>query len=273
MFLDISVKDLVNYVEQNITYNEIVIERKDLLTIPKLMQYFSDNHIHLENEIRLDSFPIYMQNEIGLLFFEFYGLYIYYDNTPYFDSKKFKELFASNEILISYFDRADRLSPSPKEGLTNILIFTTDQINDLLLNFFSLNFRNFKSAEKDIVSTINLYDIDLNKGEFSKITNKTDFLLLMFDRYIRTSKGSIPFSNNFGSSIKASLQRKADFFTQRILEEEIKDFTTTLSTIYKEDFNFISLVYETKGEIDVHIVVYITLQAARESPVNVKVVF
>jgi hypothetical protein len=271
MFLDISVKDMINSNSKKVNYNEVIITRRDIINIPRLMQYLIENHMHFNNDIRLDSFPIPTQNEIGIIFFDYYEYLINNNGKQYLNKIKFSQMFSEYEIIMGYFQRAEILAPTEIDNAIDINILTTNQLNDIIINFFNKQFRNFKSVEKDIETTGTLFDIDINANKFLKITNPNEFLVTMFDRYIRTTKGSIPFSGDFGSNLKASLQRKADGFTQKILEEEIGTFIQDLSNIYSDNFKFISLEYSSVGTIDVHVTIYITLQVNNDEPMIIKV--
>ena len=271
MFLDISVKDLIGSNSKKINYNEVIITRRDIITIPRLMQYLLENNLHFNDDIRLDSFPIPTQNELGLIFFDYYEFIINNNGKQYLNKSKFSQMFSEYEIIMGYFTRAEILAPTGIDNTIDINILTTKQLNDIVLNFFNKQFRNFKSVEKEIESTPILFDIDINENRFLKITDPNEFLVTMFERYIRTAKGSIPFSGEFGSNLKASLQRKADGFTQKILEEEIGTFIQDLSNIYSDNFTFIGLEYTSVGTIDVHITIYITLQVNNNEPIVIKV--
>jgi hypothetical protein len=150
-----------------------------------------------------------------LLFFEYYGFLIHQDGEKYLNKQMFSELLNSSEIIMSYLKRSENLAPTNIENALNIEIFTSRQLNDIILNWFSSKYRNFRSISRYIETTNILYDIDINRGQFNKLTDKTKFLATMFERYIRIQKGSIPFSDDFGSSIKQSLHKKADYFTKK----------------------------------------------------------
>jgi len=272
MFLDIKVKDIAGSVKQKVNYNEVIIHRRELLTIPKLLQYFNINSIHIQEEARLDSFPLHVQNEIGVIYIEYYNFLINRDGTLYLDELKFKNLFYDNEIIMEILNGAKIQSPGP-EGTIDLNYIGTYNLNIIIINFFNKQFKNFKSDYKNIIETTALFDIDLNYGKFSKVTNLSEFLVTSFDRYIRTRRGEIPFSNNFGSTLKASIQRKADSFTQTILEEEIMDFIDSLSILYNNIFSFESLTYREVGVIDVHVELQIVFSIMREENIEIKVVF
>lgn len=270
MFVDVSILDMTNYNDRNINYNEVIIYKRDLYNIPRLMQYFAEHHIHIDEELSLNTLPKHTQIDIGLIFIENEGYYKYVEGQPYLDENKLRLLFVEDEVLNGYFDRAIKLGNAPLECLS-ILIFSTDQLYELILNFFNKIYRNSKSIDKTIEQSEILFDIDLNYGEFSKITDKVHFLLLMFERYIKTQKNSIPFSGGFGGELKSFLQRKADYFTQQLLEEEISSFIYEISRVYPNTYAFESLTYSTYGTIDVHVTVSIKFSIVGEDPVEVKV--
>ena len=270
MFIDVSVNDMIDIKAQKVNYNEVVITRSDIVRISTLMQYLSDNKIHFNESIRLDSLTVLQQNDIGLLFFEYYGFLIHKEGQKYLNKEMFSELLNSSEIIMSYLKRSENLAPTGIDNALNIEILTSKQFNDIILNWFSSKYRNFRSIAKFIKKTIALYDIDINKGQFNKLTDRSKFLATMFDRYIRTQKGSIPFSNDFGSSIKQSLHKKADYFTKKIIIEEITDFVETLSNTYGDDFRLVDITYREEIDISVKLIIYITLQANQEEEINFK---
>ena len=260
MFLDISVKDLINVKAQKITYNEVLLNRQDVIKMQKLMQYLSDHQIHFEHTLRLDSLIMTQQNEIGLIFFEYYLFTFIQDGKMYLDEAKFRKMFKDSESLISIINKMKKRSTIKIDNALVIETISTTDLNLLVLNWFHHNYRNFRSIEKHIVETTNLYDLNLNAGHFSKITNTAEFLSLMFTRFVRIRKGSIPFSNDYGSTIKESLQTKSNYFTRKNILEEITEFTQTLTNIYKEDFNLVDISYnETSDGIATNIKIYVTI--------------
>lgn len=259
MFLDISVKDLINVKAQKITYNEVIINRQDVIKMQKLMQYLSEHRIHFEDTLRLDSLIITQQNEIGLIFFEYYLFTFIREGTLYLDKVKFKELFKESESLMAILNRVEKLSPNDFEALF-IESFSTTNLNLIVLNWFHSNYRNFRSIEKNIKETTSLYDLNLNAGYFSKITNIAEFLSIMFTRFVRIRRGSIPFSNEFGSTIKESVQTKSDYFTKKNILEEISEFTQLLTNIYNEDFGLADISYnESSNGISTSVKIYVTI--------------
>ena len=268
MFLNISVKDMIDVKNQRVSYNEIILNRRDVVNIQKLMQYFYSHHIYFDESLRLDSLLIQEQNEIGVIFFEYYGFTIEVDGRLYLKKSKFIEIFSDSEIMMSYITRSLNLAPTTVEDTFVLEILSTEQLNDFVLNWFSKKYRNFRSIKTHIDSTNNLFDININKGYFSKVTDQTEFLSDMFDRFVRTSKGGIPFSNDFGSSIKESLQTKATFFSKKIILEEITDFITSLSNIYNDNFKLINIDYKEEVGVAVKIIIKITLQANDDTPIT-----
>lgn len=267
MFLDVSLNSLMSFKGQKVEFNEVMITRRDIMTMPQLMQYFTFNKIHITHSARLDSFPISMQNDIGLIFFEHYGYIVYHEGLRYLNELKFKQLFAESETIMAYFRRALLLKESPPNTI-NIEIIQSKQLHDLVLNFLYRQQRNFKNHEKNILATENLFDVDINNNKFNKITNLNEFLAVTFNRYIRTQKGSIPFSSNFGGSIKQSLQMKATDSTVESIRDELYYFLRELSGLYNADFRLIDIQHKTINTIGVKLIIYITIQANKEEPLT-----
>ncbi|RLA81870.1 MAG: hypothetical protein DRG78_08465 [Epsilonproteobacteria bacterium] len=268
MFIDVSVKDMINVKAQKVNYNEVIILRNDIVTMPNLMSFLSNHKIHFDQSLRLDSLTILQQNELGVIFFEHYGFIIYNDGSKYLDREKFNELLSDSETIMSYFKRSENLAPTNIDNALNYHIFTSKQFNDIILHWFSSKYRNFRSIEKFIKKTTQLYDIDINRGQFNKIIDRSKFLAIMFNRYIRMQKGSIPFSDDYGSSIKQSLHKKADYFTKKIILEELNFFVVNLSSLYEDDFRLIDIYYVEEISIATKLIIYITLQANDESPLQ-----
>lgn len=269
MFLDISVNDLINTKTQKISFNEVIINRQDIIKIPKLMQYLITHHIYFDKSLRLDSLIITQQNEIGLIFFDYYNYTITNDNIIYLNKQKLKELFNESESLMFIINKADSNFPTTVENTLSVKAFSTKDLNLIILNWFYDNYRNFRSIKKNIKETTNLYDINLNAGHFSKITNNAEFLSLMFTRFVRTRKDMIPFSNGFGSSIKESLQTKSNYFAKKNILEEITGFTKYLTNFYDENFELEDIKYkETTNGISVSIKIYVTISINTEQTVK-----
>lgn len=267
MFLDVSLSTLTSFKGQKVEFNEVVITRRDIINMPQLMQYFTFNKIHVKDSARLDSYPIGMQNDIGLIFFEYYGYIIYHEGIRYLNELKFKQLFAESETIMEYFRRALLLKESPPNTI-NIEIIPTKQLNDLVLNFLYRHQRNFRNHEKNIKQTENLFDVDINNNKFTKITNLSEFLTITFNRYIRTQKGSIPFSGDFGGSIKQSLQMKAADTAVESIRDELFYFLRDLSELYNADFRLLNIDHKLLHTIGMKLIVYITIQANNEEPVT-----
>ncbi len=263
MFVDVKVSDLVGVKPQKIDYNEVTILRKDLI-ISDLMNYLSDKKIHFVDILKLSTLPINQQVDIGLIFLEYYGFIVTRDSKKYFLESKMLNYFRDADVILYYLKRSKNLAPTNLIDVLDYKILTTKQLHEIILSWFTLDFRNFRSIDKFIERTTELYDINLNKGHFDKIINDTEFLGLMFNRFVRTQKGSIPFSNDFGSTIKQNLQSNSTFFLRKTILEELTDFVTTLTSIYSSTFKLIDINYAEEGIIDVKLTVYITLQVNQE---------
>jgi len=259
--LNISVKDIIKINENLIIdYNEVELYRKDLITIPNLMSYFSEKHISFQESIRLDIFTKTQQNEIGLIFLKYYGYIIQRNGIIYLNESMFLKIIKESEYLIDSFNRAKSLSKNPILNGIEYNIFRTDDIHILLLYWFKYINRNHKSIKKDIIKTNYLYDINLNSGHYNKIVNKTEFLLTMFDRFIRIQKDQIPFSNGFGSTIKTMINSKFSSFTQKIIEEDVIEFLNSLNNSYADDtFELIELNVKESHTVAIKLTVYITI--------------
>ena len=237
----------------------------------KLMNYLTDHKIHFDESIRLDSFIKTQQNEIGLIFFEYYEYVIFKDGVMYLDQNKFLRTFVESESITSILVNAIRRAPTNIENTISIEYFKTNDFNEIVLNWFYSRYRNFRSIEKFIDSSTSLFDINLNAGYFSKVVDKSEFLGIMFSRFVRTRKGSIPFSSNFGSSIKESLQTKSNYFTQKNILEEITDFTQTLTNIYNTDFSLANIDYkEESNGIVAKITIIVTISINKTEEVRFK---
>lgn len=258
MFLDLKVEDLINNKATKVSYNEVIIYRRDIIQIPKLMRYLEDRRIHIDISMRLDSLIKTQQNEIGLLFYEFYEFLIYYEDKSYLNEQKFRAMFIESEDMNYILEKSKILGNNIENGYDSSVL-STDEFNRLLINWFHSNYRNFKSIVKNIPFTNILYDIDLEQGHFKKIVNTSDFLSKMFSRFVSIQKGSIPFSNSFGSGIKSKLQTKATYFAKKSIVEELEDFVKSLTSIYEEVFTLENIEYRETGSIAVKVEVMITL--------------
>jgi len=239
MIFNVDIKNFSHYKETFVKYNQITITKLDIKRIPELMNFFMTNNIYIDDKIELSELPKSIQNKIGKIFMNFYGYIIKYQNIEYFNYNKLKELFKnSSKILASLiYVRQDTVKHLKVSNIDDIdlLSFTyisEELLNDLIINFFHLKHRNFISSDKYVKKTDILYDINLNSNTFYKITNTKEFIVSQFDRYIRTTKGSIPFSSNYGSDFKKIVNSKYNVFTKKMLEEEIKNFFSSISSIY-----------------------------------------
>jgi len=260
MLLDIGVKDLINIQSQKISYNDVILTRQDIIKIPQLMQYFSEQLIHFDKELRLDTLLITQQNEIGLIFFEYYQYIIIKDNIKYLNKSKLIDMFKESEVIIGILNRVEKIRPPAVENTYVIEGFSLKNLNLIILNWFHNNYRNFRSIKKNIIQTISLYDININQGYYNKIVDPSEFIGLMFNRFVRIQKGSIPFSSEFGSSIKESIQTKSNYFTKKHILEEITDFTNTLTNIYNEDFSLVDIQYKETVGLSVSLQIMVTIQ-------------
>jgi len=269
MFIDIKVSDLVNTHRTKVIYNEVLIYRRDIIKIPKLMKYFEERRIHVDESIRLDSLIMTQQNEIGLLFYEYYEYLIFKDEKTYLNEIPFKTMFNASEDILYLLKKCETLGDNITNGL-DYKILSTSEFNRILINWFHSNYRNFRSVSKLIIPTDKLFDIDIEQGHFKKVTNKVDFLSAHFQRFISTQRGSIPFSNGFGASIKAQLQTKSTYFTKKSILEELQGFTETLTSIYEDDFELKDIEYNEYGGISIKIEIKITISINGNEEVKFK---
>jgi len=271
MFSEITVKDMIGSTSQKVNYNEVIITRQDLINMPKLMTYLSDNKYHMEEEINYDFFPINIQNGVGLIFLEYYEFTITINDVQYLISHKLYDVLKQHEILIGYLDKVNKLYPTHIEDTLDISGFSETELNEILLAWFSTIYRNFKSIYKDIPESDTLMDINLNKGYFNKVNDLVQHIVTSFSTYLKTQKGAIPFSQNFGSTIKQSLQRKADYFTKNILLEEIGSFINEMNKVYDNAFEIVDISYDENIEISTSITVYVTLKVLDEEPITLQI--
>jgi len=279
MISNISVSDLINYKGNNVKFNEIIINEQDIIDNMALMHYLEKHNIYFEKELKLKELPQFQQNEIGLLFIEYFGFCIRINDILYFNKNKMLQLFSELEAITLYLNKAiylfEKTSKDTELNLSNVININSisdNNLNEIILNFFSLNYRNYKSYDKHIISTDVLFDIDIEHGKFKKITSLTQLMLTQFDRFIRTLKGSIPFSSDTGSDLKRILQSKSSIFTKKFIVEEISSFLLGLESIYNETFSIVSIDYSEIEYISTHIEVKIVLQAAEEEPVSIRII-
>ncbi len=280
--LTLTPEDLAAY-STVVEFNEVEIFRSDILSIPKLMQYVKENNIYFNPDdinlsLNLKDFSIYDQNQIGLIFMEYYGYIIQESiDSPKFFNLEILRLFRSDDKILSFLNKA--LIKSPDDTKISIIYIIDVEMNLLILNFFSKNFRNFKSVNKTINESYDLYDIHLY-GAFEKVTNITQFMLEQFNTYIRTTRGSIPFSSNFGSVIKEAIQNKYLGFTKDVITEDIVMFLNALSDEYNINFKLLSIkvsevqkpgssITVSSNSIDIHLRIEIILQADEEEAVQI----
>lgn len=249
MYLNVGVKDLINLKSKRVSFNEILITKQDVIRISKLMYYLTFRKIFVIDSIRLDQFTKHQQNEISLIFLEYYEYIVLKSGIQYLNKHKMLNMFKESEELTGILIRAINKNVSPARNGINITDISTDDLNLLMLNWFSKINRNFRSIEKFILPTTNLFDINLNAGSFDKIVDPIEFLSKTFDAFIRIGKGSIPFSDDFGSNIKASIQTKSDYFTKKIIVEELTDFVNQLTSFHNDTFTLENIEYITSSTL------------------------
>jgi len=244
MLQNLKLDDFLDYKESYVDFNEVIIYKKDLIKITTLMDLFISYNIYIEEEIPLRSFALNIQNEIGMIFIEYYNYTIIYQNNLYLNKDKLSKLLGDSLKIESILKLALKKTKNKNSEKNNIDILQLNEknLNIIILNFFSKNYRNFSSINKIIPQTTTLYDVNLNKNKYYKITDIKEFVLQMFSVYIRTSKSEIPFTENFGSGIKEIVQRKFDSFTKQILFEEISIFMEELTNVYSEDVTLIDVI-------------------------------
>lgn len=271
MFLNVSVKDMIDVKTQKVSFNEVIIYKSDIKTIPKLMQYFTFQKIFIQDEIRLDSLIPTKQNEIGLIFFEFYGYLNIIEGIQYLNKSKFDEMFYESAELKSILIKVDYKYPVDAKNSLSIKDITTNDLNLLILNWFDHKNRNFRSIEKFIPLTDNLFDININHGYFEKIVDPIEFLSLSFDRFIRIAPGEIPFSNNFGSNIKQSIMTKSSYFTKKAVRAEIEQFTRLLTSVYSNVYTLEDISYKEEGDVSQKLTVMVTISINKNEAVTFKI--
>ena len=271
MFVNISVKDIELNSNSTIYDNNIVIETKDIVSNLKLMKYLDSKKIYFLDSLALGSLELHYQNEIGTLFLEYNNLTIDYNNKTYLNYEAMIRMFASLEIVLGYINVAYNKTQqqTDNKNIIDIANFTTKQYNLVILNFFALKFRNFASYDKSIEDTNYFYDINFDYGEYNKEMSLTRFMLTHFIRYISTKADAIPFSDGFGSNIKNLIQRKNTDTTKTLIAEEIRNFLTTLSSLYGQTFTVQRIDLVESGYIAQKLIVHVYLKAADEETVKI----
>jgi len=204
---------------------QFIITLDDLLKIPKLKQYVNISYLK-DNQILINDFPINIKNEIGLLFFEYYGFIIWVKDKKYLN---LKELYPNHEELNlqkTYYLNSDE----------NIL-YETDKIDKtslfkIVTKYFYSRYYNTTENIKFIENTEILTDINLNKNHYDKVPDDINFIVDIFKNWLNTRPNTIPFSPNYGNSLKDLIQEKNNIVKLNYVRTEIVTFFEELSSIY-----------------------------------------
>jgi len=268
--IDLKVQDIEALTTSTVYDNNIVLYNSDITSNLKLMQYFEQNRIFFIDEIKLSDLTLTQQNDVGTLFLEKYNYTIEYNNKTFLNYAACKMLFAELDVVtkyinVAYFQTQNQLKNDTSSNLTNdnvvdISTINTNNYNILILNFFALKFRNYDSFDKYIEPSETLFDVNIDYGEYSKELSSQAFLLKQFSRYLRIRDDQIPFSNGFGSNIKAFIQRKNEDITKTLIKEDISSFMTTMSTIYNTNFKLVNIELIEKGDYALNLTVKVYMQ-------------
>jgi hypothetical protein len=262
MIVDISVSDILKFQEDITRTNEVTITHRDISNIPGLMEYFEQNGIFLENELALSSLSLDRQNMIGVYFAQSYGYIREIENVRYILVQPLRKIFHQNEVILDILNkninRVVNLNKKyPIDNVFSLSDISTSNLNLLLLNIFSIHNRNFKESDKYIHSSETLTDI--NMIDYSKESDIAHFIITQFTRYISIQRGSIPFSSNFGSILKTTIQSKLTDTTKRIILEDIVAFFEYISLLYADitlhdiTYNIVEEVVSNRVEVTIYI--------------------
>jgi len=264
MIQNLSINDFLDYKESFIDYNQVEIYKSDIVNIPELLDFFSKYTIYIEDSIFLNKFNKNIQNQIGLIYLNHFGFCILYKNLNYLNRDKLNDLFYnSNKLLdiikiaevktkeadintinssnLSVEEKMNKIEIINNDSKINPLMLSENDLNLIILNFFSKNYRNFISQDKSIKQSSNFYDVEMSPNKFYKITDPKEFILTMFTKFIRMRKGEIPFSSNYGSNLREIIQTKYQNFTKDLLFEEISNFLNEFSN-YSDEISLVDLV-------------------------------
>jgi len=259
MIQNIKIDDFLDYKESFITYNKIIIYKRDILRIPKLLDFFNDNGLYIENEFILADYQKSVQNKIGLIYLDYYGYITIYQDNKFLNYSMLYDLFEGSEKLLSILNisryntnlddlskLSDEASEEEKETILNrnnisILKLSENDFNLIILNFFSKNYRNSEITNVYVPPTEYFFDVDMS-GKYKKITKVREFILDAFGNYLKISPGEIPFSNNFGSRIKEIIHMKYTNKTIKFLNDEITIFFNSIKNNFNIDMQIVDIL-------------------------------
>lgn len=222
--LSLGVKDLANYKEKIISYDNLVQITKDDYNLYKLNDFININNFAYSDSINLSDFPLPLQNEIGLRFMEFDGFIKSYSNSDqkFFYKDKLLTIFKEVRETFPILYKACKQSNIPE-------VLYTKFDNKIVIDATKIYIPNDNLVPVLYEVTISYRDPILNKDLFIYYNlTKSTHLECTLDPLIKNfvlSIGVIP--------IKMKVK---DSSTNDLLKQQLIKYNSTLGYFYYETF-------------------------------------
>jgi len=211
------------------------VSMTDIINIPKLSSYFDVSFLK-DNKIIFDSFEETKKMEIGIIMLEAYGYISWYGKHKYLNFETFFDSFGGENELnyeISKLKNSYYLDLNPSTYKYKIDYLPSTFLMLLLKYFFYSMHSDGKEETKYIKSTEVLTDINFNKYQYIKVDDNVEFIINLFKNWINTRHGSIPFSPEYGNSLKELLHEKNVMVKSSRVKDSISKFFTEIEETYK----------------------------------------
>jgi len=189
---------------------QFIITTIDLINMPELKKYVNVSYLN-NNKLVFDEFPDQVKLDIGKIFFNYYGYISWIGENQYLNFKTFFEKYEIQENL-NY--EISKLNPNyyyeqDSETQLYLMEFISDGFLLLLITYyFYSRYSSTEDSQKYIQYSENLTDVDLNMHHYNKVPEDINFVINIFNNWIRTTGNTIPFAPGYGNSLKELIQEK-----------------------------------------------------------------
>ncbi len=239
MLLSLGVKDLANYKEKIISYDNLVEITKDDYNFYKLNDFINISNFAFNETISLTDFPIPIQNDIGLRFMEFDGYIKTYTGTD-------QKFFYKDKIL-GIFKEVQETFPilynACKSGTIPEVLYTKFD------NKINISMDKIYIPNDNLIPI--LYEVSISYRD--PILNKDLFIYYNLTKSSKLSITLDPAIKNFIltiSTIPIEMVVK-ETSSNEILKQQIIKYNSTLGYFYYETFTTLGEKVVDPSELDI----------------------
>ena len=233
--------------------DRFLITKYDINHEPILMDYVRLSQFDENGDFDFTDYSIVDKDKIAKIYYRNYELLILKDNNLYLDSFKFLEIAPDDQELIDLFNSVDITRYYKDSPLTGYIKYSTfsdsDKLKLMKVFFFNKN-KLLEIREHKLTTLATLTDIDLNLNKYTVIMDIKKFFFNIFFNWLSTSKGSIPFSSGYYSSVKDMIQVKNETVLFEFLKNEFTAFFNDIGLLYEASIEVIGLDFINTQNID-----------------------